>query len=72
MSGMHPFGDAPIVMKGRSIVTVKVRNGWQVVLIEHDRWQLLREIPFDSFVVAKAHGQMFAEMYGAELLGVWE
>ena len=64
--GMHLIGDPPIAMNGRFIILDKVRSGWHVVFLENDRPVVLREIPFDSFVVAKIHARLFAEMYEAE------
>ena len=57
------------VMPGRLVTIDEKPDGWHVVMIEDDKFTLLRVLPYGGKRIAYHHAQAFAEHYGAQCVG---
>jgi hypothetical protein len=58
-----------IVMPGRTVTIDEKPDGWHIVLIEDDKFILLRVLPYGGRGIAHFHALAFATHYGAQCAG---
>ena len=58
-----------IVLPGRWVTIDEKPDGWHIVIIENDKFTLLRVLPYGGKGLAYHHAQAFAEYYGAQCQG---
>jgi hypothetical protein len=57
------------VMPGRTVTIDEKPDGWHIVMIEDDKFTLLRVLPYGGKRLAYYHAQAFAEHYDAQCVG---